>query len=411
MGFELAKLNALKASRLKKPGRYGDGGGLWLQVSGVGAKSWLFRYTLRGKARQMGLGSFNAVTLAEAREAALKARRALLAGTDPINAKENELTEARLSTARAMTFRQCAEAYIAAHKNSWRNPVHARQWPNSLRDYVYPLIGDLPVSDVDTALIMKILEPIWQEKPETASRVRMRVETVLSWATARGYRTGDNPARWRGHLDQLLPARKKMARVKHHPALPYPEIGGFIRRLRNEEGISAQALEFTILTAARTSEVIGARWPEFDLSKSLWIIPGERMKAGREHRVALSKRAMQVLSAVPREGEFVFPGGHKGSPLSNMAMLNTLKRMGRDDITVHGFRSTFRDWAAEMTNYPRDVAEMALAHAVDDKTEAAYRRGDMFEKRRQLAEAWATYCAKQPIESGAVISLHGGGNG
>lgn len=405
MAFELAKLTALKATKLKKPGRYGDGGGLWLQVSGLGAKSWLFRYTIRGKARQMGLGPLNTVTLAEARDAALNARRALHSGIDPINARREETAQARLGEARAMTFKQCAEAYIAGHRNSWRNPVHARQWPNSLRDYVYPIIGALPVSEVDTGLIMKILESIWQEKPETASRVRMRLETVISWATARGYRFGDNPARWRGHLDQLLPARRTMARVKHHSALPYAEVGAFTSELRSKEGIAARALEFLILTAARTSEVTGAKWCEIDMPRGLWIIPGERMKAGRDHRAALSKRAMQILTALPREAEFVFPGGQKGKPLSNMAMLKTLARMGHDEITVHGFRSTFRDWAAEQTNFPRDVAEMALAHVVGDKTEAAYRRGDMLEKRRQLAEEWAMFCERPQVKGGAVVNL------
>jgi len=408
VGFELKKLNALKAARLSKPGRYGDGGGLWLQVSGIGAKSWLFRYTRQGRARQMGLGSFNALSLTKARDEAEKARGQLAAGIDPIETKRRAKAENDLAKARVMTFKQCGEAYIAAHKNSWRNPAHARQWPNSLRDYVYPLIGNLPVADVDTALCVKILEAIWQSKPETASRVRMRLETVLAWATARGYRTGDNPARWRGHIDQLLPARKSMARVRHHPALPYTKIGDFIRELRDQGGIAARALEFTILAAARTSEVTGARWAEIDLSKNLWTIPGERMKSGREHRVALSKRAVQVLGALPREGEFVFPGGHKGKPLSNMALLKTLARMGRDDITVHGFRSTFRDWAAEQTNYPRDVAEMALAHVVGDKTEAAYRRGDMFEKRRQLAEAWAQFCEMPSHSEGVVVPIRAG---
>lgn len=407
MGFELGKLTAIKAAKLKKPGRYGDGGGLWLQVSGAGAKSWLFRFTMRGRARQMGLGSFNTVTLAAAREAAREARRAVFAGVDPINARDERTLEARLSAARAMTFRQCADGYIAAHRNSWRNAAHARQWPNSLRDYVFPLIGALAVSDVDTALCMRILEPIWQEKPETASRVRMRLETVLAWATARGYRSGDNPARWRGHLDQLLPARKTLARVKHHPALPYAEIGAFMKDLREQEGLAARALEFTILTSARTSEITGARWSEIDIAKGLWIVPGERMKSGREHRVALSKAALAVLTALPREGDAVFPGGSKDKPLSNMAMLKLLQRMGRKDLTVHGFRSTFRDWAAEQTNFPRDVAEMALAHVVGDKTEAAYRRGDMFEKRRQLAEAWAKYFDRPVQIDSAVVPIHG----
>ncbi len=406
MGLDRGKLSALKAAKLRAPGRYGDGGGLWLQVSGVGAKSWLFRYTIAGKARQMGLGSFSTITLAQAREAALEARRSVYAGIDPINAKRSTKTQALLETALAMTFKQCAQAYISSHEKSWRNQVHALQWPNSLRDYAYPLVGDLPVADINTGLVLKILQPIWETKSETASRIRMRIETVLSWATARGYRVGDNPARWKGHLDQLLPARRKMATVKHHAAMPYAEIGDFMPVLRAHQGIVARSMEFTILTAARTNEVVGAKWAEIDLSKGLWTIPGERMKAGREHRVALSKVAVRLLGELPREGQYVFPGAQKGKPLSNMAMLTMLKRMGFA-LTVHGFRSTFRDWASELTNFPRDLAEMALAHVIDDKTEAAYRRGDMLEKRRQLAEVWAQYCGKPSHNAGIVVTIRG----
>jgi integrase len=271
-----------------------------------------------------------------------------------------------------MTFRQCADAYIAGHEASWRNPKHRQQWANSFETYAHPLLGDLPVPAIETDLVLKVLEPIWRQKSETASRVRMRIEAILLWATARKYRAGDNPARWRGHLDQLLPARRKMKRVTHHLALSYRELPAFMASLRKETSVAARALEFTILVACRTSEAIGARLNEFDLQLGLWTIPGERMKAGREHRVALSKRAVEIVSSALTEGEYVFPGGSQGRPLSNMAMLKLLARMGRDDLTVHGFRSTFRDWAAEQTNHPRDVAEMALAHVVGDKTEVAY---------------------------------------
>ncbi len=263
----------------------------------------------------------------------------------------------------------------------------------------------MPVGAIGVDLIIKVLDPVWREKPETASRLRMRIETVLSWAAARGYRSGDNPARWRGHLDQLLPPRRKVKRVQHHPALPYREMPQFMARVREEKGVGARALEFTILTVCRTGEAIGARLSEFDVARGVWTIPGDRMKAGREHRVALSKRALEIVRTALTEGDYLFPGGSKGRPLSNMAMLKTLARMGRGDLTVHGFRSTFRDWAAEMTNYPRDVAEMALAHVVGDATEAAYRRGDMFEKRRRLAEDWSKFCNGPVMKAGDVVPM------
>jgi integrase len=299
-----------------------------------------------------------------------------------------------------MTFKDCAERYIEAHRPGWKNPKHAKQWPSTLEDYVYPVFGPIPVQAVDVGLVMKALEPIWKTKPETASRVRGRIESILDWATARGYRQGENPARWRGHLDKLLPARGKVQKVKHHAALPYGEMGDFVAELRGQEGVAARALEFLILTATRTGEVIGARWDEFDLAKKVWTVPGERMKAGKEHRVPLSERALAIIEEMKGQGvndhPFLFPGGRPGKPLSNMAMLKLLQRMDRGDLTAHGFRSTFRDWAAEMTHFPTEVAEMALAHTVSDKVEAAYRRGDLFQKRRELMEAWARYCEPKP---------------
>jgi integrase len=282
------------------------------------------------------------------------------------------------------------------------------QWRNTLNSYASPVFGSLPVQAVDVALVMKALEPIWKTKPETASRLRGRIEAVLDWAAVRGYRRGENPARWRGHLDKLLPARAKIQKVEHHPALPYDEIADFIAVLQDQEGIAARALGFLILTATRTGEIIGTRWDEIDFENRIWVIPGARMKAGREHRVPLSGAALATLRQMNeiREGDFVFPGGKKGKPLSNMAMLSVLKRMGRDDLTAHGFRSTFRDWAAECTNFPREVVEMALAHTIENKVEAAYRRGDLFQKRRQLMEAWARFC-RTSRSQGEIVAIGG----
>jgi integrase len=364
-------------------------------VGAGGAKSWIFRFTLDGRAREMGLGPVHAIALAEARKRAAECRRMRVDGIDPIEARSEHRGWKKLEAAKGMTFDACAAAYLDAHKDSWRNAKHRDQWRNTLNTYAGPVFGSLPVQAVDVALLMKALEPIWKTKPETASRLRGRIEAVLDWATVRAYRSGENPARWRGHLDKLLPARAKIRKVEHHPALPYDKLADFIELLRGQEGISARALEFLILTAARTGEIIGARWDEFDLEEKTWVVPGARMKAGREHRVPLSGAARAILKQMNeiREGDVVFPGGKKGMPLSNMAMLALLKRMGRDDLTAHGFRSTFRDWAAECTNFPREVLEMALAHTIESKVEAAYRRGDLFQKRRQLMEAWARFCA------------------
>jgi integrase len=303
-----------------------------------------------------------------------------------------------------MTFDGCAAAYIDAHKTGWQNAKHRDQWRNTLTSYASPMFGSLPVQAVDVGLVMKALESIWQTKPETASRLRGRIEAVLDWAKVRGYREGENPARWRGHLDKLLPAPSKVRKVEHHPALPYDELADFVAALRSQEGVAARALGFLILTAARTGEVIGSRWDEVDLEEKIWVVPAARMKAGREHRVPLSEAAAAVLEQMKqiRESDFVFPGGKKGKPLSNMAMLAVLKRMDRGELTAHGFRSSFRDWAAERTNYPHEVAEMALAHTVGDKVEAAYRRGDLFQKRRQIMEAWARFCETARFQAEVV---------
>jgi len=404
---QIGKLPAVALQKQMKPGMYSDGGGLYLQVSKSGAKSWIYRYQLNGRAREMGLGPLHTISLAKARSKARECRELRLDRIDPIEVRRARRTKERLAAATAMTFRQCAEAYIKAHKTGWKNAKHSKQWPSTLEAYVYPVFGDLPVQAIDTGLVMKALEPIWNEKPETASRVRGRIENILDWAKARNYREGENPARWKGHLDQLLPRKAKVARAvrqaksksEHHPAMRYVDLPDFMTELREPTEVSAQALKFTILTVKRTQEIIGARWPEISAQEKLWTIPAGRMKGEPEHRVPLSDDALAAIEEMrPISGEdpkgFIFPGAKKGKGLGNMAMLRLLqKHMGRPEVTVHGFRSTFRDWAAERTNFPNEVAEMALAHVVTDKVEAAYRRGDLFDKRRQLMDAWARYCA------------------
>ena len=408
MARRLNRLTAIEVKGIDQKGMHHDGGGLYLQVSAAGTKSWIYRFTLDGRAREMGLGPLNAISLAEARKRAAECRRMRHDGIDPIEARGAQRDQKRLEGARSMTFDVCAEAYIEAHKASWKNGKHAEQWRGSLRNYASPVFGSSPVQAIDLALVMKALDPIWQTKSETASRLRGRIESVLDWATVRGYRKGENPARWRSHLDKLLPTRAKIQKVKHYPALPYPEIGAFMEALRGQEGVAARALEFLILTAARTGEIIGARWDEVDLKAKVWVVPGARMKAGREHRVPLSGPALATVKKMNeiRESDFVFPGGRKGKALSNMAMLALLKRIGRDDLTSHGFRSTFRDWAAERTTFPREVVEMALAHTIESKVEAAYRRGDLFQKRRQLMEAWARF-SEIRATAGKIISING----
>ncbi|WP_366655397.1 integrase arm-type DNA-binding domain-containing protein [Fodinicurvata sp. EGI_FJ10296] len=389
------KLSARKVATVKEPGRYGDGGNLWLNVGPTGAKSWLVRYRFQGRARVMGVGSVDLVSLAEAREKALAARKLLAGGIDPMDHRKRQFEASAMDAARAITFETAAESYIEAHEAAWRNGKHKGQWRSTLKTYAYPVFGDRPVADVDTDLVLKAIEPIWSSKSETASRLRGRIESVLDWATARGYREGENPARWRGHLQNILPAKSKVQKVEHHAALPYAELPAFMEALREQVGTSARALEFAILTVARTSEVLGATWDEIDLDRdggAVWTIPADRMKAGKEHRVPLppaAARIVQDMGTMFGRTGYVFPGQRKGKPLSNMAFLMLLRRMGRGDLTAHGFRSTFRDWVAETTSYPSEIAEQALAHIVGSAVERAYRRGDVFEKRRALMADWA----------------------
>jgi integrase len=397
MARKVGKLSALAVGRASQ-GYHGDGGGLYLLVGRTGAKSWVFRFRVNGRLREMGLGPLHTIGLAQAREKARKCREQRLDDKDPIEERRAARQQRHLDSAKAMTFRECAEAYIKANAAGWKNPKHAAQWPSTLGTYVYPIFGPFPVQAINTALVTKAIEPIWTSKPETASRVRGRIESVLDWAAARGYRQGENPARWKGHLENLLPQKSKVRRVEHHAALPYTDLAEFIAELRQQEGIAARALEFAILTAGRTGEVIGAKWSEINLAERLWTIPPERMKAGKEHRVPLCDRAIVLLDEIRevREGDFLFPGGKARRPLSNMAFLMLLRRMGRGDLTAHGFRSTFSDWCSECTHFPAEVREMALAHAVGSKVEAAYRRGDLFQKRRDLMAAWGSFATAEP---------------
>jgi integrase len=389
----LSKLSALAVAKVSKPGYYGDGGGLVLQVSATGSKSWLFRFNVAGRRREMGLGSLNAVSLSEARIKARECRSQLQLGQDPLEARDALRKDARVQASRVLTFAQCAKAYINAHHASWKNAKHGDQWTNTLATYAGPVIGDIPVAAVDTDLIVKVLMPIWDTKTETATRLRGRIESVLDWATVSKFRAGDNPARWRGHLENLLANPNKIAPVKNHPALPWQEIGAFLSLLEHREGVAARAVRFTILSACRSGEIRGATWDEFDLKAKIWTIPAKRMKAGKEHRVPLSEAALAILQPSPADAGLVFPG-RKNAQLSDMSLTAVLRRMGRSDITVHGFRSTFRDWCAEAVgnSFSREVCEHALAHSLPDKVEAAYRRGDLLTKRVELMNAWAEYC-------------------
>ncbi|SAK39272.1 tyrosine-type recombinase/integrase [Caballeronia ptereochthonis] len=389
----LNRLTAIHVTRTKKPGVYSDGGGLYLQVSRTLAKSWLFRYMRQGKARGMGLGPVHTVSLVEARIKALDCRRQLVNGIDPLDDKLAKRRAEKREHTKSLPFRDCASQYIEAHRQSWKNGKHAAQWESTLATYAYPVVGDMPVSEIDTDEIVQVLEPIWATKTETATRLRGRIEAILAWATVRRYRAGLNPARWKGHLDQLLAKPSRLQKVQHHAALPYSDAPDFMKLLRAQEGTAALALQLVILTASRTNEVIGARREEFELASALWTIPPERMKAKREHRVPLSAAAVELLKPLleASSGEFVFPASRVGKHLSNMAMLQLLKRMEREDLTVHGFRSTFKDWARETTDYPREVSEAALAHVIGDQTEAAYARGDLFMKRASLMQDWSDY--------------------
>jgi integrase len=389
-----SRLTAVAVKNKRKPGRYGDGGGLYLLVKPTG-KSWVFRWRDRitGKHRDKGLGPAAggwAVGLEEARHRAEECRRQLRDGLDPIEVKRQAVANAKLERARMLTFGECCARYMAAHRDGWRNAKHAAQWESTLNTYAGTLQA-LPVAAIDTALVIKALEPIWTTKTETATRVRQRIEAVLDWAAAREFRAGENPARWRGHLDKLLPKPAKLKNVTPRAALPYAEVAEFMVQLRRHEGLGARALELQILTACRPGEVAGAEWREIDLAAATWTIPGVRMKAGRDHRVPLSPAAVALLRKLkPQAGRFVFPGT-KGRPLTTAAMLKALRTV-REGFDAHGFRSSFRDWCADCTAYPGDIAEAALAHALKDKTEAAYKRTDLFNRRAQLMAEWATFC-------------------
>ncbi|MBB3770999.1 integrase [Angulomicrobium tetraedrale] len=393
MAREVNKLSTRGVLALRKPGRHSDGGGLYLVVDPSGAKRWLFLFRWQGKLKEMGLGGLTSVSLSVARDAAADARRLVAAGLNPI-----EQRRAAEAAASVVTFGDFSDQMIDDIESGFRNEKHRWQWRHTLEVYAASL-RPIAIAGVNTEHVLKVLQPLWQTKQETASRLRGRIERVLDAGRAKGLRAGENPARWRGHLDSLLPRRKKLQRG-HHPAMPYAEVPAFITELRKREALSALMLEFTILTAARSGEVIAATWGEIDRKAKIWTVPPERMKAGKEHRVPLSERALEILDRVEllrREDGYVFPGPRKGKPHSNMAMLALLqKRMDMESITVHGFRSSFRDWAGELTTFPREVAEAALAHVVGDEVERAYRRGDALEKRRKLMDAWAKFIGTTP---------------
>ncbi len=401
-------LTAAMVRGLRTPGKYGDGRGLWLQIVTPERRSWVLRYTFAGKGRYMGLGSVEDVTLAEAREKVDAARKMVRDGVDPIEYRRASRKVAIEADERNVTFAQAAAHYIAANEAGWRNPKNQEQWRSSMARYALPVIRDLPCGAINTNHVLKILEPIWRSKPETAGRVRGRLETVLSYATVRGWREGPNPAVWRGHLQLMLPGKGKISKVRHHAALDWREMPPFMAHLRERDGMGTRALEFAILTAARSGEVRRALWSEVDMEQATWTIPAERMKSEREHRVPLSAPAMAILTELVKFRDYsglIFHGQRPGTPMSDMTLTAVLRRMGRGDLTAHGFRSSFRDWAAETTAHPNHVMELALAHAIGDKVEAAYRRGDLFEKRAALMSDWAAYLGRAPAE---VVALRAG---
>ena len=388
------KLTPLKAKNAS-PGKYEDGAGLRLVVSHSGSRRWVLRYTLHGNRREMGLGSFLEVSLAKARTKADEFRKQASEGIDPI---ESRLVE----PLKIPTFTSCAAQFIRAHRRGWKNAKHARQWVSTMKTYARPVIGSKQVDIIKTEDILRVLSPIWTSKTETAKRVQGRIENIMDFASAHKYCDPLNPARWRGHLDKLLPKPSRVKTVVHHPAMPYTDLPDFMNELKLKSGISTNALQFLILTACRTGEVIKAEWSEIDIKAATWIIPASRMKARQEHRVPLSSQAIALLNSMPKieSNPYVFPGARHGKPLSNMALLQVMRKMGygvsgdRGEYVPHGFRSSFRDWSGEVSSFPRDVAEMALAHVIENKVEAAYRRGDLFDKRRKMMQEWSDYCAK-----------------
>jgi integrase len=404
MARVLHRLSDIAVRAKKRPGYIADGGNLYLRVAPGGSKQWMFRFALRERTRDAGLGPYPTISLVQARQEAERLRRLVATGIDPIEARNKEREAARVAATKAVTFEACAREFIASHERGWRGPRTAKLWRAALAAHVYPVFGNEPIGAVDTALVLRSLQPIWAETPVMAGRVRSMIEAVLDSAKARGLRDGQNPAQWRGHLDHLLPSRRKVRREQHHPALAFAEIPAFMAELREtDDDLSAHLLEFLILTVSRSGEARGARWEEIDFKQAMWVIPPERMKGGREHKVPLSQRAVVILKQMGdvRLSEFVFPGQSKNRPISNFGMRRLLCKLC-PDVTVHGFRSTFRDWAAETTNFPNHVVEMALAHAVSDAVEAAYRRGDLLEKRRKLMEAWAQHCQRQPASAEVV---------
>jgi len=417
-------------------GLYSDGNGLYLQITaakdgGYVTKSWIFRYAVgtgkEKRERKMGLGAYPLVSLAMAREMAIECSLKRLRGIDPLEEREAQKHTKAVEAAKTITFQKAAEHYIAAHRAGWRSVKHASEWHKTLKNYAYPVFAEMTVRNIDTGMVMRVLEPIWTTKTETASRVRGRIESVLDWAKVNGYLEGENPARWSGHLDHLLPARSKVRKKEHHPALPHEQIPAFMAELRSRTGTSVKCLEFAILTAARTREAIGATWDEIDIDEKVWTVPPERMKGFREHGVPLSDAAIAVIEHMRslQQSDYVFPGNREGKSLDLMAMLNAIYRMNRhrekaglprwvdpkennEDVVPHGFRSTFRDWIAEKTNFQSEVAEAALAHVKGDEVEAAYQRGTMFRKRRELMDAWATYCAGEADEAKVARPRFGG---
>jgi len=395
----MGKRNRLAATQVAgivkraKRGWYPDGGGLYLQISDRGTASWAYRFSFNRKERWMGLGSFDDFGLADARERADEMRKQLKAGTDPLGERDERRLQAQIERARRITFDDAADKFIAAHEPSWKNTKHIQQWHNSLKTYVRPILGPMPVSEIETGDIIRIIEPIWKTKTETASRVRGRIEKVLDWARAHGYREGTNPAAWKGHLELMLPAKGKIAAVKHHPAMPYEELPGFIKQLRAQDAISARALEFTIMTGARTSEVTGATLAEFNMNSKTWTIPAARTKSGKEHTVPLTDRMLEIMQDAKGRNATaaIFVNPSTGMPLSNMAMAELLKGM-RPDVSVHGFRSTFRTWLAEQTHFPHDLCELALGHAIKDGVVKAYKRTDLLERRRKMMWQWEVFC-------------------
>lgn len=419
------ELSALSVKRINQPGLHAVGGvpGLLLQIGRQDAKSWILRVMVGGKRRDIGLGGFPGVSLAQARDTARQMREKISQGIDPVEEKRTAKSRLEAEQKRSITFDKCAEQYHESVRSGWKNPKHAQLWINSLNQYASPVFGNLPVSEVDLPLVLRVLEPIWNTKNETASRIRGRIEAVLAWATTHGYRQGENPARWRGHLETILPKPSKVQQNKHFPALDFHEAGRFISELRNRNGISARALEFTILTTSRSGEVRGATWDEIDLHQKVWTIPSSRMKAGKEQRIPLSSDAIELLKNLPRieDENHVFPAP-RGGQLSDMALTKVIRSIHNADVennnhgftdrimdnrvvTAHGFRSTFRDWAGETTGYPREVIEHALAHQLADKAEAAYARGSMFNKRKRLMEEWARFISKAETANTTVTDI------